>query len=476
MFQCNCSLRSHLCMFVCPSPPVVITLDSDSSHGDVINVNSVCNVNDSSSPLSSQHTVDFSHLPPLPMLPSAGVGAELHPDVGELPADILDRGSDSWEAEPRVAAAAIGSPIAVDNSDVDVETIEQRRSAAPSGPPDHRNPPKVGEGGEAESEQAERCQLAALLNSLQGSCSVPNGPSNNNIGGQFELKGLKGRPVWVDGEHKYPPIPPPPLLERLADGKDLPSLPTSVGMHSRSTPPPLKHKDGTSSLPPSMSAVWSGETLSNCSPAPSCDQSSAPPQRNPDPSFVWTRLPPCSLQDLTSCHNSSLNSTDAGLGTPASVGNKPLPLHLPPENSLSVEAAAVAASIGPLATASDSRRPHASAADGIPQDLLPDLQEDAAPSSGQPQNDTLVAIRPKELDAQSGSSVVSRTAGSSAHADFHTPCAEFSLETPKHLFTGCQADSPTASFLPAASGMSSPTAPAVEGWNSEQPGSVNTSS
>lgn len=458
MFCANCSLHSRLCIFVCPSPPVVITLDSDSSHGDVINVN------DRSSPLSSQHTVVFSHLPPLPLLPSAGIRAALHPDVGELPADILDRGSDSWEPEPGAAAPTVVSPIAVENSDMDIDTIEQRRSSPPSGPPDHQDPLKVGEGEESESRKAERCQLAALLNSLQGSCSRSKGRSNNNINGQPKLKGC---PIWVDQELKYPPIPPHSLLERLADSKDLPSLATLAAMHCSSTPPPLKHKDGTSSLPPppSMSTIWSGETLSDCSPVHSCDQSSAPPQKYSDSSLVWTRLPLCSLQDLTSSYPSRLDGSDASPGTPACVGNKLLhPLH--PETSLSEEAAAAAASIGLLATASDSGRPHASAADRIPQELLSDLKEDAAPPSGHTQNDT--AVRPKEMDAQPGSSVVSRTEGPSGKL-------EFGLKTPKGLFTGCLADSPTASFLPADRQVSSPSAPAVEGWNSEQPGSVNTS-
>lgn len=475
MLQCSCSPHLHLCAFVSPSPPVVITLDSDSSHGDVINVNS--NVNDSSSPLSSQHTVDFSHLLPLPLLPSTDVGAALQPDVGELPADILDRGSDSWEAEPRTAATgAAASPITVDNSDVDVETVEQRRSSLPPGLPDHHGPPKVGEEEEGGgSRQAERRQMATLLDSLQGSCSTPNGPSSNNIGSQLELK---GRHMWVDGEHKYPPIPPPPLLERLGEGKDLPSLLNPTGMHSRNTPPPLKHKDATSSLPPSVSSGWGGETLANCSPAPSCHHLSAPPQRNPDSSFSWTtRLPPCSLPELTSCRPPMFDGPDAGGGTPASIGNKPLPPLLP-DNSLLEEPAA---GIAQPSTARDSRRPHASAADGTPHELIPDLQ-DAAPSSGHTQNDSLVAIRPKETDAQPGSSAVSRTEGPSAHADFHTlpeefpQPAEFSPETPKCLFSGCKADSPTDSFLPTATQMSSSTTPAVEGWSSEQPGSVNSSS
>ncbi|KAK5618330.1 hypothetical protein CRENBAI_019400 [Crenichthys baileyi] len=54
--------RTHL-----SSSPVIITLDSDSSHDDVRRTNSA-----SSSPLSSQQTIDFSDLPSLPMLITRG--------------------------------------------------------------------------------------------------------------------------------------------------------------------------------------------------------------------------------------------------------------------------------------------------------------------------------------------------------------------------------------------------------------------
>ncbi|XP_026224988.1 uncharacterized protein LOC113168212 isoform X2 [Anabas testudineus] len=107
------------------SSPVIITLDSDSSHNDVNNkqINS-----SSSSPLSSQQTVDFSDLPPLPLVHSAGVGGALDPDIGELPVDILDRGSDGSETEPAGQSEAAG-PIIIDNRDnsdceVDVENVE----------------------------------------------------------------------------------------------------------------------------------------------------------------------------------------------------------------------------------------------------------------------------------------------------------------------------------------------------------------
>ncbi|KAI3376432.1 hypothetical protein L3Q82_016447 [Scortum barcoo] len=111
------------------SSPVIITLDSDSSHDDVNNKNN--NRSSSSSPLSSQKTVDFSDLPPLPLVHSAGVGETLNAEIGELPVDILDRGSGS-ETEPAGPSAAAG-PIAIDNSDnsdrdVDVENVEESSS------------------------------------------------------------------------------------------------------------------------------------------------------------------------------------------------------------------------------------------------------------------------------------------------------------------------------------------------------------
>lgn len=113
------------CLSLSFSSPVIITLDSDSSHDDV---NTKNNHSSSSSPLSSQQTVDFSDLPPLPLVHSAGVGEALNAEIGELPVDILDRGSDGSETEPVGQSGAAG-PIAIDNSDnseqeVDVENVD----------------------------------------------------------------------------------------------------------------------------------------------------------------------------------------------------------------------------------------------------------------------------------------------------------------------------------------------------------------
>ncbi|XP_054881473.1 uncharacterized protein LOC129355876 [Poeciliopsis prolifica] len=100
------------------SSPVIITLDSDSSHDDGQKKTN----SGSSSPLSSQQTIDFSDLPSLPLAPSAGVGGAV--EVGELPADILDRGSDGSESEAAVRSGAVRRGDRGDRSYVDVENTE----------------------------------------------------------------------------------------------------------------------------------------------------------------------------------------------------------------------------------------------------------------------------------------------------------------------------------------------------------------
>uniref|UniRef100_A0AAV2KPW3 E3 ubiquitin-protein ligase Topors n=1 Tax=Knipowitschia caucasica TaxID=637954 RepID=A0AAV2KPW3_KNICA len=79
------------------SSPVVITLDSDSDRGPLLDQSSTA----CSSPFGSQQTVDFCHFPPLPLVHSPAVGGTLAGrDIGELPADILDRGLEKSDIEP----------------------------------------------------------------------------------------------------------------------------------------------------------------------------------------------------------------------------------------------------------------------------------------------------------------------------------------------------------------------------------------
>lgn len=125
------------------SSPVIITLDSDSSHDD--DHNKIIN-SSSSSPLSSQQTVDFSDLPPLPLVHSVGVGGAMDTEIGELPVDILDRGSDGSETEPAGRSKA-ADPVASDNSDrdVDVENIEDSGSllGCDDDDDDDKEPPSI---------------------------------------------------------------------------------------------------------------------------------------------------------------------------------------------------------------------------------------------------------------------------------------------------------------------------------------------
>ncbi|XP_037614823.1 serine/arginine repetitive matrix protein 2-like isoform X1 [Sebastes umbrosus] len=172
------------------SSPVIITLDSDSSRDDDDDAN---NSGSSSSPISSQQTVDFSDLPPLPLVHSAGVGGALNAEIGELPVDILDRGSDGSEAEP-------AGPIAVDNSDnsdrdVDVENIEEGGSLL--GSDDDNGPMRTADTKlntnqrdvddaaatttnlvrKRDSETSDRRLLATILNDLKGIAAPKCKPS-----------------------------------------------------------------------------------------------------------------------------------------------------------------------------------------------------------------------------------------------------------------------------------------------------------
>lgn len=293
---------------MCLSSPIIITLDSDSSHDN----HDINNHSSSSSPLSSQQTVDFCDLPPLPLMPSAGVGGALNAEIGELPADILDQGSDGSETE--LAGPAAGT-IAVDNSDnsdgeVDVENVEESslrtRAAEEKGPKKGR-----GEGTETSTETrtvrdddatstgvncgAPRTQtedlpldshlLATILNDLKG-ISAPGFEPSTSLGvgrtrswdppDKEDLLSKKRQPECSENLNKTirdqnNGSSSLPLLERQRDAgvqhetRDVPPLlkkASPIQTHNRNTPPPLKHKDAGSPhlLPiPSIDLQTSGE-------------------------------------------------------------------------------------------------------------------------------------------------------------------------------------------------------------------------
>ncbi|XP_059211312.1 E3 ubiquitin-protein ligase Topors-like [Centropristis striata] len=255
------------------SSPVIITLDSDSSHDDDI----IPRRSSSSSPISSQQTVDFSDLPPIPLVHAAG--ANLSAEIGELPVDILDRGSDGSDTEPAGRSDTMG-PIAIDNSedsdrDVDVENVDENGS--PTGSDGDHGPMRPSdtkfdhrEAGENTSAASDSRLLASILSDLAGPKAeqsvdfLPRSPPDAR-------KKLFRDPCasWVDrgdwlAEMRrqsndfldHTDLPPchsaarPPLPHRwLKPSKDVPPLlkqASPVRSHNRNTPPPLKHKDAGS--------------------------------------------------------------------------------------------------------------------------------------------------------------------------------------------------------------------------------------
>ncbi|KAM9836853.1 uncharacterized protein ACBR49_019266 [Aulostomus maculatus] len=256
------------------SSPVIITLDSDSSHDSAAS---------SSSPLSSQQTIDFSDLPPLPSVHSAIVGGAMDTDIGELPVDILDRGSDESETERRYKPA---DPVAIDNSDHDVDmendsgSLLGRRTDATEPLLDAQGP--IGEAESKSSDQtaasangsarggpqnasdeknsaaltSDTSLLATILSDLEGMTPPTSDPSSN-----FEPSCSSGtRKATSTGQCevtldewsvKTPPCHTsfPPPLKVMWDAPPLFKQAAPLQSYYRNIPPPLKHKHAGSLLP-----------------------------------------------------------------------------------------------------------------------------------------------------------------------------------------------------------------------------------
>ncbi|XP_034020635.1 E3 ubiquitin-protein ligase Topors-like isoform X2 [Thalassophryne amazonica] len=244
------------------SSPLVITLNSDSSREDV----HVC----SSSPLSSQQTVDFSDLPPLPLVPSAGVSGALDRAVGELPVDILDRGR---EPADLLTVEDSGSS----EREVDVENVEgcdhlQERDAVTRGlikkvTEGHSTASRDQETRDSEVMNTDSRLLAAILSDLEGiiapKCDLPltfdpscSPESRTCFRSQCDVGW--NRPQQDDGAAGEDRVPRDhvgtygrcsDLAPPLQHGSDVPPLLKQASPHSphnRNTPPPLKHKDAES--------------------------------------------------------------------------------------------------------------------------------------------------------------------------------------------------------------------------------------
>ncbi|XP_030018191.1 E3 ubiquitin-protein ligase Topors-like isoform X2 [Sphaeramia orbicularis] len=320
------------------SSPVIITLDSDSSQDDVIDKpSSSC-----SSPFSSQQTIDFSDLPPLPLVHSTGVGGALDAEIGELPVDILDRGSDRSETEP-ACQSKVSDPISVDNSDdsdadVDVERLDNPglsdgpikvqvdgRSHAVGGRPASLNRTDL---------PSDRRLLATILNDLEGlavpkcdrlnsepGCHSPDAKSKP-VGGTLSFESTQ---PFVD-KAQQPDLPLSlPALHR--DAPPLLKQTSPVRSYNRNTPPPLKHKDDSahsdnpaepgSRGPPANSQT----TILPSSVSCSLTSVAFPPAPNPPPVNSCTQSPDLSPHPT--------ESTSGGLRSfrPASCPVSPVDLH-----------------------------------------------------------------------------------------------------------------------------------------------------
>nr|XP_043877930.1 E3 ubiquitin-protein ligase Topors-like [Solea senegalensis] len=279
------------------SSPVIITLDSDSSRDAV---------NSSSSPLSSQQTVDFSDLPPLPLVHSDGMGGALDEEIGELPINILDRGSDGSEAEPPGRREAV-SPIDVGSNsnsdrDIDVENddgdkpsssvhepiraAEQRAPAARNKCNRRKSTGKKG-GDDCPATNLHKSAspsdsrlLAAILEDLKG-IVAPKRDLSLTFDSSRSPDSRRRRsrnPCKANRTHSKPDTARDPELKHQSQDSELPTCSSSapslsppqqtrrmdvppllkraspVRSHNRNTPPPLKHKDAGS---PQLSPVTS---------------------------------------------------------------------------------------------------------------------------------------------------------------------------------------------------------------------------
>ncbi|XP_030609747.1 E3 ubiquitin-protein ligase Topors isoform X2 [Archocentrus centrarchus] len=280
------------------SSPVIITLDSDSSRDDPNNKNSG---SISSSPLSSQQTVDFSDLPPLPLVHSAGVSSVLDAEIGDLPVDILDRGSGS-DTEP--AGQSKATVQGYSDHEVDVENVDDdvEGPVTVTKTPDPESQREAGTAGEGsqpmgehdaahvmtdllhkrlpEASTSDSHLLASILSDLDR-ISAPKCEASLNIEARCSPDSRKRRyrdPCAVSQAHQqqggwvadFPEEQqsdvraqnqestsidsPPPLKQwkecRVGEeGRDAPPLlrqASPVRSYNRNTPPPLKHKDAGS--------------------------------------------------------------------------------------------------------------------------------------------------------------------------------------------------------------------------------------
>lgn len=174
-------------------------------------------------------------------------------EVGELPTDILDRGSDGSESEAPVRS---GAARRGDGGYVDVENMEDTVSLLDTS--DDQQPEADAKKLGHREDPSDRYLLEAILDDLnriappRQNLSQDGGfLSKNRERMPQEVIRLEERtgsgPRSVTGcQQNLDSVPPP--LERM-EGREVPPLlrrASPVGSYSRNTPPPLKHKDAGS--------------------------------------------------------------------------------------------------------------------------------------------------------------------------------------------------------------------------------------
>uniref|UniRef100_A0A8C6M8U0 Topoisomerase I binding, arginine/serine-rich b n=1 Tax=Nothobranchius furzeri TaxID=105023 RepID=A0A8C6M8U0_NOTFU len=394
----------------------IITLDSDSSHEDVGKKTH----SGSSSPLSSQQTIDFSDLPPLPPVPSAGVSGALDPELGELPAEILDRGSDRSDVGAAGPSATGQIHINSDESDVDVENLEDEdspveltdkqasRLTGTANRKSSREEPAVVRRTIRDSPELRRASpsdghlLRTILSDLdQISAARRNLDLNSEFLAEVQTRtsrdsqdrdffqNRKG-PIWPMSNHtshlsqefkfSVPLLPP---LERLKDGSNAPPLcrrTSPVKSYSGTSPPPLRHKDTggpqqSSSFPRDLqpvllSAIPSIDTLKTHLLSLRGDRSSrTPPSSLRPPSDSSPHRPSSDSSSHRPLSDSSSHRppSDSSSHRPPSDSSS----HRPPSDSSSHRPPSDSSSHRPPSDSSSHRPPSDSSSHRPPSDSSP---------------------------------------------------------------------------------------------------------
>ncbi|KAM8882425.1 uncharacterized protein ACB058_002218 [Synchiropus picturatus] len=232
------------------SCPLIITIDSDESQAGIISEGSGC-----SSPISSQKTVDFSDIPPLPLAPSESVGTTVDNDAAELPADILERRSDGSEVESSQRSKS--QNLLTLDSDFDLDVTDDRDLPPVRPEPvgnDLRGTERGGVGVEAggpEDVPSYSDLLVKVLNDLEG-LAAKSGPHLNSAARCVSETTKSEAATKQSGEETSDAVrfhssflPLPPLQLHKAECPQQLKETGPIQTHSNA-PPPLKYKNSGS--------------------------------------------------------------------------------------------------------------------------------------------------------------------------------------------------------------------------------------